>query len=254
MSGRSLVRIEDVVGLPEIGTRYRVPCVKVSGWRGRGGGWMPVIGPAHDDSEIIGLPYRHYHHDARFTPASMFGQVHRFDRRAVESVLLGVIRVSVIEAGPEHRVRVCQRQMPEFPLRISNRYGEVQESPFARKLEAAYADRRVDPKCMRCPHRGFPLDGLPVRDGVVVCPGHGLAWDVTTGRLVPREVGCDAEAVPGRSAAAQADLGAGARRVQRPARDVAEPAAGVADPSGGDREAAAAAAGTGQVNHREFVK
>jgi nitrite reductase/ring-hydroxylating ferredoxin subunit len=52
------------------------------------------------------------------------------------------------------------------------------------RFESKYADASA--KCGTCPHRGFPLGGVPAKRGVVVCPGHGLAWDQATGRNVPR--------------------------------------------------------------------
>ena len=66
-------------------------------------------------------------------------------------------------------------------------------------LEAAYADKQIKPNCRVCPHRAFPLSGLPVKeerittiDGncttrrFVECPGHGLLWETETGRLLRR--------------------------------------------------------------------
>jgi hypothetical protein len=73
----------------------------------------------------------------------------------------------------------CQRRMPSFPTHISG-----QPIEFVAGLENAYADVKL--KCSKCPHRGMPLTGLPEKDGVVVCNGHGLAWNVQSGEMVRR--------------------------------------------------------------------
>jgi hypothetical protein len=59
---------------PQVGERYLVPVVRElrvgpRGLRIVGDLWVPVIGPLHDDTEIIGLPARHWHVDFRFAGA-----------------------------------------------------------------------------------------------------------------------------------------------------------------------------------------
>ncbi len=67
------------------------------------------------------------------------------------------------------------RETPEYP--------DVTKITWFTVLEAAYSDARM--KCKTCPHRGLPLDGLPVKDGVITCTGHGLKWNIETGALCP---------------------------------------------------------------------
>ena len=35
-----------------------------------------------------------------------------------------------------------------------------------------------------CPHRGVNLASVPQKKGCVICPAHGLAWQIKTGKLV----------------------------------------------------------------------
>ena len=74
------------------------------------------------------------------------------------------------------REATCYREMPDFPSHLA---------PWAATLADGYKDRMIGPG-MHCPHQGFSLRGLPVCDDVVVCPGHGLRWNVKTGKAVPR--------------------------------------------------------------------
>jgi len=134
-----------------------------------------VIGPWHEDAELIEFPHDHYHFDFRFV-----SNLSSLMRPAEEWRFARVLTraACAIMDGSEPRVewmrRKCIRDGPLFP-----------DAPhWGSKLERAYANKKLE--CGRCPHRGLPLHGQPVNGGVVVCPGHGLAWDVQTGALVPR--------------------------------------------------------------------
>lgn len=166
----------------EVGRYYMVPCVRVNrsslGGPGTGKrlGWLPVIGPAHEDKAILDFSRVHYHYDWRFIDAKQ-ASVIGHDPTTGEALSAIETLVCVIEKQ-ERKLR-CRRAMPTFPL------PPPQVFPLA-KLESAYASHRIKPDCRVCPHRGVPLNGLPVRDGAVVCPGHGLKWNIATGGLVRR--------------------------------------------------------------------
>lgn len=169
----SLQRIDEIEGEPIIGREYLVPCVeRRCVW---GDEWMPVIGAVHDDAEYIGVTKKHWHFDWRFC-----------DQPSVESSDLA--RILYSDRAVSDRVKwiqlKCLRSMPEFPLQYTDYSGTTHQSTFAAKLEAGYANVKM--KCMICPHRGLPLSGLPVKDGTVVCPGHGLKWRLADGAMVPR--------------------------------------------------------------------
>lgn len=55
-----------------------------------------------------------------------------------------------------------------------------------RFMTEAYTGVRM--RNMICPHRGINLRGQPVELGRVTCPGHGLQFDVETGKLRRRDL------------------------------------------------------------------
>lgn len=184
--------VADLATLPVVGRRHLVPCVQVDGSRiarwSDSPEWVPVLGPEHDDAEIIGLHARHWHYDVRFLSNRQFDRAkgsasQTIPRGRDADALIAVIASDAVLDGPRVLPVRCRRQMPEFPVRMA----DGRPSHFAAALEAAYAGHRLKPDCRVCPHRGIPLAGLPVSDdGVVVCSGHGLAWDLRTRGMVRR--------------------------------------------------------------------
>jgi nitrite reductase/ring-hydroxylating ferredoxin subunit len=88
--------------------------------------------------------------------------------------------VLIVEGEPQLKRKICRRVMPDFPMQITSAGRPV----WQKKLERAY--KATNAKCGRCPHRGLPLNGLPVKDDKVICPGHGLQFNVKTGEMIPR--------------------------------------------------------------------
>lgn len=166
-----------------VGNAYSVPCVRGQFNTLWFNGWVPVIGPPHEDREYIGVASTHYHVDWRFV---LEHQWQRHIRWRPEAEALGVIlHQKDITEGPKYLRRPCLREMPTFPVVLSPASTPIK---FLAKLEDAFADAAL-PACRTCPHRGMPLDAMrPDVDGVLVCPGHGLAWDTKSGRLVRRSV------------------------------------------------------------------
>ena len=167
---RKIPFVEDLQEPPVVGERYRVRCVKapLSHRRARRAGthllWVPVMGPLHSDPEL-GITAPHYHLDWRFTGPQVEGRVH---------YLASVI--SAFEGQTVARVLPCTRCQPTFP------------STLCSKLEPIYRGCRIKADRPVCPHRGFSLAGLPTTpDGYVICPGHGLLWDLNTGVLINRD-------------------------------------------------------------------
>lgn len=176
-------------GEPVIGQFYMVPCARHEDTRKP----MPVLGRAHSDPELR-LAARHYHYDLRFftdediyelvgtvesPPSSRFS----LTDAAMIRVLTVAIHPTNVEAEVKCRRLLCRRPMPGFP--VLDRAGSP--SPVATTLEPIYAPRRVDLAKPVCSHKRFPLSGLPQdADGCVVCPLHGLRWNLTTGEMVPR--------------------------------------------------------------------
>ncbi len=169
----------------KIGSYYQVPCVRavrndhkltMPETERLFSDWIPVIGPKHNDSDISDYKLDHWHVDWRFTAELLPGAFFALPIDAAE-----VVR------GPELRRKMMRRQMPRYAVSLkahSDRYDD-KPVPWLYELENAFADKKLK-TCRTCPHRGIPLRGIRAYDGVVTCPGHGLAWNVKTGELVRR--------------------------------------------------------------------
>jgi hypothetical protein len=159
----------------KVGRYYRVPTVTAYLFD-----WLrpwPVLEPMHNDAEIIGFRYDHYHLDWRFVSERAFKSLERKNwYRSVLSIPLMTSERQNAQGLPLPVMRrlKCKRDMPVFPER----------APFIGKLEDRYAPCRM--KRGICPHQGVSLRSLPERDGVVECPAHGLRWWVKTGALARR--------------------------------------------------------------------
>ena len=177
-------RVEDLKEPPVVGRYYMVPCVEVqTGVSGLSAGFWPVTGPQHEDHDVIGFPYRHWHVDLRFLSAQQAGE------KAMQwgSVLTTERKTWCFWPGPGDiegipgiatqvtmQRRRCMRTAEWFP-----RLRALWMSELEQKHESCVV------KCGKCPHRGLPLESLPRERGdIVTCPGHGLRWDLKTGKLV----------------------------------------------------------------------
>lgn len=156
----------------EVGRYYTVPTVQgvvyytMADW--------PVIGPKHEDKELIGFLPSHFHIDWRFVSEAMLNMVKRHHSAPLAITLCTDHRINILGLPAiAHRRLKCKRAMPAFPV----------EPKWLRKLEDAYEHCVL--KTPVCPHRGLPLDTLaPDADGHVSCPGHALRWNFDTGRMV----------------------------------------------------------------------
>lgn len=186
---------------PEVGRYYLVPQLRqlrASYWKDTPPIllWIPVHGPLHEDAEIIGFPHQHYHVDTRFmseafcyrylgnykTDFYLQGKTYAQEAMIIPVIVNSQATYYKLESPePVLRKRLCQRETPEF----------VWPTTFGPKLQAAYANCQLDPENPICPHRGFKLSGLPEKDGVVVCPGHGIRWDLRTGYQSKEAASCE---------------------------------------------------------------
>lgn len=172
----------------EIGKTYRVPTIYAEDWHVcRYTGWLPIMGPLHEDAEHVNFPYQHWHIDWRFASKRLFDRItwparHMLQPRykTAEQYCYAWpvqqkdnIGRTIVAKPPELRRMTCKRALPGFPRTAAK---------WIPALECAYAGSKL--KNLRCPHRGIPLDGIAPVDGIVTCPGHGLRWNVQTGELV----------------------------------------------------------------------
>lgn len=158
-----------------LGHFYEVPCVRVTTWHSFSG-WLPVLGPFHEDAEFVGFPWPHFHLDWRFVPQRLFEYMAFF--RGPSYVHASVIQCpdrrgdKVILDGPEMKRRKLKRPTPNYPSCAAT---------WLPRMTAKYADARIISGA--CPHRGIPV-GAMVRDGdTLTCPGHGLRFNALTGRV-----------------------------------------------------------------------
>lgn len=175
---------------PVIGQRYKVPTV-FGYLYGQYKPW-PVLGPRHDDKEIIGFELVHYHLDLRFVnPADYrhlchFGPPHRHVLH--DMPVPGQTKPGNFPLGPVvFRWRKYYRETPVFPQLAAEwssqpSYPAERSAPWMNLLEKAYEGHRLGLDLI-CPHRGASLKNMPVVDGCITCPLHGLQWDAATGEL-----------------------------------------------------------------------
>jgi nitrite reductase/ring-hydroxylating ferredoxin subunit len=168
----------------KVGTYHNARCI----WSPRWNYWFPVYGPWHNDAEVIGLKEWHFHVDWRLVAPSIYRIYENDSRKASSAVFtrqeIG-LRGDTDEPATEMKRRRCWREMPIFPAETRG-----VPVPWMPALEREHCDKKL--KCGKvCPHRGFSLEGMPAKEGVVVCPGHGLAWNVETGAMVRRTTGYD---------------------------------------------------------------
>lgn len=168
-------RIEDV-SAPFVGAYYLVPTAYNNRWRVR----VPIYGPLHEDRDFIGFQEEHWHIDWRFVTHGFYNDRLWTRKEGAASFLHGIVtsRNMVGDDALETRRLRMKRETPPYP--------PADKVPWLGELEAAFKGR-VLPLCRTCPHRGISLRNLePDKDGVVLCTGHGLAWNVKTGALVRR--------------------------------------------------------------------
>lgn len=153
-------------------------------------GWWPVLGELHEDKDIVGFKFLHFHIDWRFASAGQLKFLERRECGARERAWYGVPLMLTerigegahFTAGPRnYQTRVsrmtCKRDWLPYP---HHRAG------WQRRMKEAYAD-----SCLVrgiCPHRGYDLSHEPVIDGVVTCPLHGLRFDAATGRALAPDI------------------------------------------------------------------
>lgn len=193
-------RVTELTEPPVIGQRYLVPTVlypwapgATKAERARrfdipARPW-PVLGNRHEDREHLGFPWMHYHVDSRFVTEREYKRVSRYgvghyEGAAVvfEGVPLNYLGAEEDELGNRkplpHPPVVWKAMTCRRPLHAVTRVPEL-----AAKLTPHYEGK----VCKRgkagfiCPHKNLSLGSMPVVDGVITCPLHGLRIDAESG-------------------------------------------------------------------------
>jgi len=175
----------------EVGRMYLVPCMFVpavarADWVPHDG-WVPVLGPRHNDAEHLEFPHEHYHIDWRFVPNKNYTAViTNWHGTPLNNVLSNTNanrwQEARLDGAPQLKRRLCRRSMPEFPSLAQPAAKHASRSRW-QSLERAHACSRPKPGNI-CPHRGIDLTPFAKPDGTAICPGHGLKWNLHTGELL----------------------------------------------------------------------
>lgn len=163
-------RLSDLREPPVVGRYYMVPVIDYM-YLGRRDTW-PAIGPRHNDAELIGFPYAHWHVDVRFLTAR---QVKRMCLRG--SVEMVAARYPLCTIGVElpAKTRLVKRRCRA----ASWEYNVARKRPWEEAFDEAFG-KIAEPIRLRdgrllCPHRKVDLSQFPPdADGIVTCPLHGL--------------------------------------------------------------------------------
>ena len=169
--GATRKRGEDTL---EQGKYYDRLCVRTVWPSGIKRQWWPVLGPLHDDREILRFYQKHYHVDHRFL--KLREKQESGDGMAVSPAFsIAIIRVWPDVPGcPGQGVDLDDLPDPRYPpqsyLRVMRRrlssqyptYPGTDRVPWLVPLHEAHAESELTagPEGAICPHRGTPLAGL----------------------------------------------------------------------------------------------
>lgn len=173
----ALQKIEELNKPPVVGKYYLVPCVDIHEEL------IPIRLPIHDDAEYLRVPQRHVHYDFRFLSKtwldSLEDNIAYYFKADQKETYYSSIHSIGITPDIIYKKKLCKRLPNSFPDWIFNINRKFQE------FEKAFLGCKLKPNLV-CPHKGISLKSEPIKDGIVVCPGHGLAFDISTGECVSR--------------------------------------------------------------------
>jgi len=192
------------------GKYYRVPCVEAEWGREfhlQRRLWVIML-PLHDDKEHLDFKNPHYHLHPQFLPKRFYNLLsnngrylwivhplqHNYEcvgwNKNTREFDIDIDRPM---GEVVYRTRRCLRAMPEHPVGTGDLTNQM-----VRDFQRAFVGQRIANG--KCPHRGIDLSRCPVKNGCVVCPGHGLLFrngvcefptplrkDVTTCQTEPTE-------------------------------------------------------------------
>jgi hypothetical protein len=170
--GEALEHIDTLTAPPVIGKRYLVPTVR-GRWRDKIRNW-PVMGGLHEDRRFFNFPHLHYHLDGRFFPTNVLGSLLQ---QILNNPLTGVFNY-----GPDFPLGpvVWRNSVCRYNTELPREFSESGPVTALTKSLANTQCRRKESGWI-CPHRGFALGSVPVHDGIITCPLHGLRIVAETG-------------------------------------------------------------------------
>jgi hypothetical protein len=172
----------------EIGRYYLVPCIRllprnlVQSYHIAAGrdGWIPVLGPKHEDAELIGFPNTHLHVDLRFVDTRTWQRQQDRTWRTVSTDFYA--KPITLRDQSTDRLYTHEHDTRQLRAKRQPSWFPRQYAPWIQNLSSAFAECTLKPGNL-CPHRGLPLAPFADARGIAVCPGHGLAWNLNSGRL-----------------------------------------------------------------------
>lgn len=137
---------------------------------------MPVIGHLHEDKGH-GLEEMHYHLDWRFIPEGILQHQQeaykqlKWLKNTKNTHFYTPLTEKNIKGEPFFNKMKYLRHFRKFP-----------ERETFNNLAEKYKDCTM--KNMVCPHKGTNLTSCIPVNNVVICPCHGLKWNIETGKLI----------------------------------------------------------------------
>ena len=171
-------RVDELTEPPVPGRYYLVPTVKIA-YHGVLAAW-PVIGPEHTDPAFFNFPHHHYHIDARFLSRRLRLCIERLSWPVHAPVEFNVMAKPLVAQRSAKFERYRRRKCQTLGSR------EHLDLLRTKRTWSRFADHFAGRKCplrdghRYCPHNLARVDNLPVIDGRVVCPLHGLTIDAET--------------------------------------------------------------------------
>ena len=200
----------------QVGNRYEVRLVRAV-WKDKLK-WWPILGGCHNDPELNFLP-DHWHVDFRFfnhqemkhiqksAEQNNWGNETPWDRLKHEiyatPVMLRLIeplnktkKLFSLTYGWRTTTEDQNKQIREYleknhtrkdwtrkSIRPMLRYFPIIDNHYklSGRLYETHKDSRIDINSPVCPHRGADLNGVPVVDGTITCPLHGIIFCAKTG-------------------------------------------------------------------------
>ena len=172
------------------GKTYTTKCVRACLSTTSPPEWVPVIGPAHDDAEIIRFQDVHLHIDWRFLGPRQRAKIMALGGNAPHDIVITVVYPNN-GSGPiamDKALRSGDTPKDSFLKEKRKKYhGPFPPYPddppphWLPALSKAYRDATLTPE-RACPHRGTDLsEAAPDDQGIITCPLHGLRWRADTG-------------------------------------------------------------------------
>lgn len=159
----------------ELGVKYPRPTIRTKSY-----GELPLLTPAHEDTELMGVKQEHYHVDLRFLPSETltYWAFEKYQSLDIADCLKVGIPTSICEGSMYPRQWEYLREMPQYPYEDGMAY-------WMAKLQDRYSACKLGPDRV-CPHQSTALLGISAVNDIITCPAHGLQWSESTGEMVKR--------------------------------------------------------------------